>query len=290
MIAKLKTIEATLRDSLGSNFTLKSTRPLSGGDICSAYLLDSSDGHFFVKQHQYLDFSIEADGLTRLTEAKSGLRVPMVIAHQDSIGSQPGFLVLEFIESGPKAADFDERFGRGLAQLHKQSHEKGFGYPMDTYCGATCQPNEFNNSWVEFYGQHRLGYLLNKLRSELSKSQQKLSQSFFERLPQLLDASQPPSLIHGDLWSGNLMSDENGRPTLIDPACYFAHREAELGMMRLFGGFSNSVYAAYEEVWPLPEGAEERNPIYQLYHLLNHACLFGGGYLNQACAVMQRYL
>ncbi len=263
---------------------------MAGGCINQAARLDTPGNRYFVKWNQRPlagQFAAEAAGLAALSAADTGLRVPAVVAWQDH-RQGTAFLLLEYLESGARGPDFDERLGRGLAALHRHSSRQGFGFAADGYCGATPQPNGWMSAWADFYRERRLGHMLALLRERDPHCALAAQlEGLLPRLPALLGDPEPPALIHGDLWSGNLLSTVDG-PGLIDPAAYFGHREAELGMMVLFGGFSERVFAAYDEAWPLQPGWRERLPLYTLYHLLNHQLLFGGAYGEQARALMLR--
>jgi fructosamine-3-kinase len=221
-----------------------------------------------------------------MARAASSLVVPRVLAARGPQGDLPGFILLEHLEPGPPD---DERLGRGLAELHRQAAPR-FGFPVDSYCGSTRQPNAWCGSWPEFYAERRLRPLLSAIagRRGLSRDERRVYDGLLARLPGLLGAGHRPSLVHGDLWSGNVLHSTRG-PALVDPACAFAEREVELGLSTLFGGLSERALAAYQEAWPLPAGWRERNPLYQLYHLLNHQLLFGGGYGAQALEVARRF-
>jgi fructosamine-3-kinase len=210
-----------------------------------------------------------------------------VLAFEDPTPAAPGFLVTTFLEPERRAADFEEALGRGLAELNAATRD-AFGFEIDTYCGTTTQPNPDTGRWVDFYRTHRLAHQLRLSRRRYDRGAVRTFEALFVQLDDLLGDDEPPALIHGDLWSGNLHAD-GPRPALIDPAVAYAHREAEIGMMTLFGGFSARVFAAYEEVRPLRPGWRERNPLYELYHVMNHATLFGGGYVSQAVGIAQRF-
>jgi fructosamine-3-kinase len=262
------------------------TTALGGGCINHAAKIETSRGVFFAKWNDAPPpamFEREAACLEALRSANSSLAIPEVIAFSNE------FLVTELLEPGPRVKDFDERLGRGLAELHRASAD-AFGFETDTYCGTTLQPNPRTDRWVDFYREHRLGHQLRLLRSAIGKSDAERFEKLLDRLPDLLGPEEGPALIHGDLWSGNLHVTRAGLPALIDPASYYAHREAELGMMTLFGGFGARVYDAYSEAFPLDPGWRERNPLYQLYHVANHATLFGGGYAGQMMGIVRRYV
>lgn len=276
-------IEAALETTVDGEHTL------GGGCINRASRIDTADGPRFLKWNATPSamFSTEAAGLTALKNSGTSLVIPTVLAYEDPTPNKPGFLVTDYLEPGRREKNFDEALGHGLAELHRATRAT-FGFEMDTYCGATIQPNPDIPRWVDFYRDQRLGHQLRISKHLYSKNDVRAFESLFSRLDDLLADDEPPALIHGDLWSGNLHAD-GPRPALIDPAVYYAHREAELGMMTLFGGFSARVYAAYEDVWPLRAGWRERNPLYELYHVMNHATLFGGGYVSQAAAIARRY-
>lgn len=281
-------VEAALTGALGRPVEVGRARAVGGGCISQARRVDTSAGPFFVKTNADAPpdlFPREADGLAALRAADSGLAVPTVVA------VEPGLLVLELLEPGPPPGDFDDRLGRGLAALHGAS-APAFGFAADTYCGATLQPNGWGDDWITFYRDRRLDHQLRLLRERgVPAAELRVFGRLLDRLDALLaGADEAPALIHGDLWGGNLMRDADGTPALIDPAVYYAHREAELGMMVLFGGFSARVFAAYGEARPLAAGWADRQPLYTLYHVLNHATLFGGGYLRQAQLIARRYV
>ena len=275
---------------LGKPVSIESVRPVGGGCINSAARLETSEGYFFVKYGQG-QFSSEARQLDML-EAAAGpsINIPSPLAYRDGEAGQPGFLITRFLESGRPARDFDETLGQGLAEIHR-STASAFGFAFDTYCGSTLQPNSWTENWVSFYGESRLAHQLRLLANQgkLNQSGQKAFTRVIERLDTWLGDDEGPALIHGDLWSGNLLVSAAGGPALIDPAAYYAHREAELGMTTLFGGFSDRVYAAYHEAWPLRSGWRERNPLYQLWHVANHATLFGGSYVDQTLRILHRF-
>ena len=230
----------------------------------------------------------EADGLDALRKTNA-IRVANVIACGTA---DRHILVVEAIQTRHPTGDFFERFGRQLAELHQAAKAESYGFENDNFLGRTPQPNAWTSSWTEFWIHSRLEFQLRLARNNGygGKTLQRLGDLMIRRLDAFLDDSDSqPNLIHGDLWSGNWLCDENNQPALIDPAVYFADREAEFGMTTLFGGLPQPFYDAYIEAWPLSDGWQDRVEIYRLYHVLNHLNLFGKAYLNQAIAIMQKY-
>jgi fructosamine-3-kinase len=232
-------------------------------------------------------FAAEARGLGWLAEA-GALRIPrVVVVSRPEDAAQ--FLVLELLESGRPARDFDERLGQGLAALHRFG-APGFGLDHDNFIGRLPQSNATAATWVEFYRTRRLEAQL-RMAVDGGHATDRMRRGFerlFAELPDLVGPAEPPARLHGDLWGGNLLCDDAGAPCLIDPAVYGGHREIDLAMMRLFGGFGARVFAAYEEAWPLPDGSAERVALYQLYPLMVHVNLFGGGYVGSVESALSR--
>ena len=288
-------IDATLRarvESLLGHAVLSVTR-VSGGDINDAYELGLANRRsVFLKTNPRAPlgmFAAEAAGLSFLREARA-LRVPEVLAVSEA-DQQPRFLLLEFIRSARPRADFDVTLGRGIAALHRFG-APSFGWQQGNFIGRLVQENREHSSWAEFYREQRLEPLLcaaeaaGRAPTELRRKFERL----FDELPELVGTPEPPARLHGDLWSGNVHVDEQGAPCLIDPAVYGGHREMDLAMMRLFGGFSERVFAAYTEAFPLSSGHEGRVQLYQLYPLLVHLNLFGGGYLGSLQQALSVYV
>jgi len=282
-------LEGSLASALGS--PVVGARPLSGGDINDAFEVRLADGRdVFVKCNVSAPndmFVAEARGLAWLGDAKA-LRVPTVLAASGANDLTP-FLALELIRSRPRGANFDERLGRGLAALHRHGAH-AFGLDHDNYIGRLPQKNTFDVAWSEFYRVRRLGPQL-KAAADAGLAPARVRRDFerlFAQLENLCGPPEPPARLHGDLWGGNLIADDLGEPCLIDPAVYGGHREIDLAMMKLFGGFGPRVFAAYEEAFPLADGYRERVPLYQLYPLMVHVNLFGGGYLAQVEAALAR--
>jgi fructosamine-3-kinase len=268
-----------------------SSSGLSGGDINAAFLAKLSDGRrIFVKSHPRAPstmFAAEARGLAWLAEARA-LRLPEVLAVSES---GPSFLALEYIEPRPPVGGFDEALGRGLAALHRYC-APSFGLDHDNFIGSLEQINSPRPTWPAFYREQRLERQLRRA-ADRGLIDARLIAKFdqlFDRLDSLTGPAEPPSRLHGDLWGGNLHTDDSGAPCLIDPAVYGGHREIDLAMMRLFGGFGPRVFEAYEEAWPLAPGGADRIALYQLYPLLVHVNHFGTSYVGQLARALERAL
>jgi len=228
----------------------------------------------------------EARGLRWLAEA-GALRTPAIL----EVSTAPPRLVLERIDPGAPAPGYDERLGRGLAALHAAGAD-GFGFPEDNFIGPLAQRNAPRPTWPRFYAEQRLEPQLRRAR-DAGRVDERLAARVtrvMERLEGLLGPPEPPARLHGDLWSGNVLVDERGEPCLIDPAVYGGHREVDLAMMRLFGGFGPRCFAAYEECAPLAPGHAERVALHQLYPLLVHVNLFGGSYVGSLEAALDPFV
>lgn len=262
--------------------------PLGGGCINNAARLDTDGEPLFLKTNAHTPpdmFEREAEGLAALA-VPGGPRVPEVLL----VGKD--FILQEFIESTKgdhKGRPYWETLGAQLAALHTQASPR-FGFAHDNYLGATQQPNAWEENGYTFFGKHRLGYQakLAARNKYLSSADLGQAEALIRRLPDLIPP-QLASLLHGDLWSGNLHTGPSGEPVLIDPATYYGWAEADLAMMTLFGAVPDSFFQAYESIRPLTSGYRERFDIYNLYHLLNHLNLFGEGYLGSVRTVLRRY-
>jgi protein-ribulosamine 3-kinase len=284
-------LRARVETALGQRVT--SATRVSGGDINDAFELTLADGQSaFLKTNASAPpamFAAEARGLDFLEQAQA-LRIPRRLA-VSSEAERPGFLLLEFIRSARQRPNFDEELGRGLAALHRAG-APSFGLAQSNFIARLVQTNREHETWAEFYRAERLEPQLRsaidsgRMRSTLSRDFERL----FRLLPELVGQADVPARVHGDLWGGNLHVDEHGAPCLIDPAVYGGHREMDLAMMRLFGGFGARVFAAYSEAFPLTPGHAERVPLCQLYPLLVHVNLFGGSYVESVRSALATYL
>ncbi|HFD91662.1 MAG TPA: fructosamine kinase family protein [Gammaproteobacteria bacterium] len=274
----------------GRPFNADKRRAIGGGCINSATLIQDGEQRFFVKLNDADSlpmFAAERAGLEEII-ATGAIRAPRPLCHGSS--DSQAYLVMEYIENGPPRADM-ALLGEQLAAMHRTQSAQ-YGWKIDNTIGATPQDNTCDDDWCRFWGERRLAPQLElATRNGYGGILWKRGERLLEKLPQLLDGHQPPpSLLHGDLWSGNYTFDVQGRPVIFDPAVYYGDREADLAMTELFGGFSTDFYRAYESAWPLPEGYAMRKHLYNLYHILNHANLFGGGYVDQAANIIDRLL
>jgi protein-ribulosamine 3-kinase len=277
--------------SLGQR--VRSVERVTGGDINDAFELLLADRRsVFLKTNAHAPptmFATEARGLEFLRQA-GALRIPEVLGVSPADGG-PSFLLLEFVRGAVPQGGFDEQLGRGLANLHRFG-APSFGFGERNFIGRLLQDNDSRANWPEFYREQRLEP---QLRGAIAggRAPPGLRRQFdqlFYKLPELLGDREAPARLHGDLWSGNVHVDEHGAPCLIDPAVYGGHREMDLAMMRLFGGFSERVFAAYAEVFPLAHGHAERVQLCQLYPLLVHVNLFGGGYVRAVEQAISTYV
>lgn len=266
---------------------LISARRLTGGDINDVYYAQLSNGECVVKVNHATRypkmFEREKDGL-HLLKKHSSFVVPEPF--RTGVIGDFSYLAMEYIQPGGRHYP-NEEAGRLLAQMHEHSSEQ-FGLESDNYIGSLPQNNDKRASWSEFFMQNRILPLLSRTENYFSTSELDKIQSIGEMLDQYFD-DRKPSLLHGDLWSGNTFTSENNRPVIIDPAVYFGHPFMDLGMTRLFGGFGSEFYEAYGEISPLPRHWQEACDIANLYPLFVHLALFGGGYKSQITSIVNRY-
>ncbi len=270
----------------GHAFHNRTAKPIGGGCINQAYHLSDGRRDYFVKLNRadrLAMFEAEADGLQAIV-ASQGIRAPAPLCWGTE--GDRAYLVLEYLPL--HGAGSGQRLGQELAQMHRHCGPH-FGWSRDNTIGLTPQPNTPSDDWVEFWRSQRLGH---QLRLAAGRGGHlRGGEALLEALPAFFTDYRPlPSLLHGDLWSGNAAYDHDGRPVIFDPAVYYGDREADLAMTELFGGFPAAFYAAYDEAWPRDPGYAVRKTLYNLYHVLNHFNLFGGGYLSQAQDMIQRLL
>ncbi len=278
-------IAAHISEATGQAFTPEHRRSVGGGSINQAYALSSGESSgertYFVKLNQasrLAMFEAEALGLQQIAASQT-IRVPQPISW--GIADQFAYIVLEWLDLGYGDSHAWAIMGRNLAALHRVTHANGFGWERNNTIGDTPQINDWNSNWTAFFTEHRLGYqlrLANRRGGHFPQQDRLLA-----AVPQLLAGHTPsPALVHGDLWSGNAAVTKGGEPVILDPAVYFGDREVDLAMSRLFGSFPTDFYQAYNATFPLKTGYPQRQTLYNLYHILNHFNLFGGGYERQA--------
>lgn len=287
---QFQTIATHIQSVTGSAFRVSDAQNAGGGCINQALVLSDGQRRYFVKLNRagLVDmFSAEAEGLATLL-ATGVIRVPTPVCWgTDGAGS--AYLVLEYIEFGRR--DGQQALGRQLAALHRSTADQ-FGWHRDNTIGATAQINTRDADWVRFWSRQRLGFQLELAARHGHRGRlQSRGEMLLQQLPAFFTDYRPqPSLLHGDLWGGNWSTDVAGSPVLYDPAVYFGDREADLAMTELFGGFGAAFYRSYQEAWPLDPGYGVRKNLYNLYHVLNHLNLFGGGYASQAQGLVEQLL
>ena len=284
--------------AFGEGARIVDRAPVYGGDINRSWRLSLSDGSAaFLKTNAAKNlpfFAAEAVGLKALRSANA-IGVPEAQAIGTDVGEGTSFMLMEYLDAAPRIAGYWETFGRELAKLHRADcrgltgSDRPFGFASDNFIGATPQKNAPGASWIAFFRECRLlpqmrmadGYFDAKVRKQCTK--------LLDHLDDHLTEPEFPSLIHGDLWSGNAVCGPDGKAWILDPAAYVGHHEAELAMTELFGGYPATFYRAYGEVNPIDGGYRDRRELYNLYHLLNHLNLFGGSYRTAVQSVLNRY-
>lgn len=270
-------------------FIIKQRRPVSGGCINQGYCLQGDDLAYFVKINQAPQLSMfeaEALGLKQMLSTKT-IRLPQPICW--GISDSSSYLVLEWLEFGKQNPQSWQIMGQKLAAMHQAQGAAQFGWDQNNTIGSTPQMNPWTDSWSLFFAEHRIGYQL-RLAQKRGGNFPDGTDVLSAVLECLRDHQPQPSLVHGDLWSGNVAVTQEGEPVILDPATYYGDREVDLAMTELFGGFPAAFYRGYDEVFPLAEGYQKRKTLYNLYHVLNHFNLFGGGYGSQANQMLRQIL
>ena len=270
-------------------FEIEKSHPVSGGCINQGYAVTGNGLIYFVKinqANQEAMFAAEALGLKQIHATKT-IRVPEPICW--GIADKSSYLVLEWLEFGGGDSQSWEKMGQNLAHLHQVSLSDRFGWHCNNTIGSTPQINTISNNWADFFAHQRIGYQL-RLAKERGGNFPDEDQ-VIPAISEILSQHQPhPSLVHGDLWSGNAAITVDGEPVILDPATYWGDREVDLAMTELFGGFPAAFYRGYNDVFPLDAGYQKRKTLYNLYHILNHFNLFSGGYASQANRMLQEIL
>lgn len=289
MSEQWQTIVEHIEAVASTSFKGYASRRLSGGSINNAVLLENASQRYFVKTNRSGRqdmFQAEAMGLNEMA-ASGSIRVPRALCFGDD-GSQ-SYIVLEYLDLHGRANQ--ALLGEQLAAMHRQGRDT-FGWDIDNTIGDTFQPNESSTDWVSFWREQRLGYQL-QLAADNGYGRDVMvpGEKLLQKLPLLFEGhAVTPSMLHGDLWGGNVAGLADGTPVIFDPAFYYGDREADLAMTYVFGGFGPDFYAAYANAWPLDDGFELRKTLYNSYHILNHMNMFGGGYQGQAVQMMESLL
>jgi fructosamine-3-kinase len=282
-------LEKQIERASGRQFRIRDQRGVGGGCINTAYKVTDQQQSYFIKTNSArfaFMFEAEAEALREMAASRT-VRVPEPVCYGEFDGQC--YLVLEYLELGGRA-DM-EAFGRQFAEMHSVTQDR-FGWRIDNTIGSTPQPNAPMDDWIAFWRERRLGFQLQTAANNgYGGELQRLGERLLADMPALFVGRQlQASMLHGDLWSGNYGALRDGAPVIFDPAFYYGDREADLAMTSLFGGFGGRFYAAYNEAWPLDDAYELRRTFYNIYHIINHLNLFGGGYHGQAIGMMERVL
>lgn len=272
---------------------IKSARQVGGGSVCAGLEINTSEGRFFVKyspSNKYPGmFESEKKGLELLALAHTKLTIPEPILC-DSDGGGTNFLLMEYLESETPEKNFWRNFGYRLALLHRNSSRQ-YGLKFNNYIGSLRQNNTFHADWTEFFIEERLKIQFDQAVKNgfLKPESEREFDLFYKKLPDLVPVEKP-ALIHGDLWAGNYMTGPGGRAAIFDPSCYYGHRESDIAMTMLFGGFPNDFYANYNEAFPMESGWRQRSDIFNLYPLLVHVNLYGHSYVSKTMDIIRSYI
>ena len=304
MVPNYTSLAGALVDLFGTTVKIAQTDRLSGGDINKAYGLTLNNGrHIFMKANAKTNaafFTAEAAGLQAIADTHT-IGTPRILCTGTDDGEDVGysFLLLEYIQSAGRRSDYWEVLGQELAAMHKASTgvpepvegpAYQYGFPQNNFIGARPQNNTWTDSWITFFRDYRLAPQFRDADSYFTAADRTKITKLLDNLDRFLIEPEYPSLLHGDLWGGNVMCGPDGKAMLIDPACYIGHREADLAMTQLFGGFPKQFYEAYNASAPLQPGYEERRDLYNLYQLLNHLNLFGPTYLGPVLSIVDEYV
>lgn len=273
----------------GQPFTITERRAVSGGCINQGYAIGNGQQTYFVKINrptQQEMFTAERLALQQMAQTQT-IRVPRPLL--DGSTDAASYIVMEWLPLGRGSSAGWEQLGHNLAALHRHAGAQQFGWDRNNTIGSTPQVNTWTTSWAEFFAEHRVGFQLRLARRNGGSFP--AVDRVVERVQEILrDRDPQPSLVHGDLWSGNAACTVEGEPIIFDPAAYWGDREVDLAMTELFGGFPDPFYQGYEAAWPLDAGYQNRKNLYNLYHILNHFNLFGGGYGSQASRMLDKIL
>ena len=282
-------ISQAIAKATQKSFKVEDTRSVSGGCINQGYQIKGDNQEYFVKLNQASKvemFQAEALGLQQMIATKT-LVVPQPICW--GVAGSSSYIVLEWLDLGRGNSSGWQEMGKQLALMHKGGTNPQFGWNLNNTIGSTPQINDWKDNWADFFAEQRIGYQLN-LAKRKDSGFSNVEQVVRAIRVQLADRQPTASLVHGDLWSGNADVTADGQPTIFDPASYYGDREVDIAMTELFGGFPASFYQGYNQQWQLEPNYKNRKNIYNLYHILNHFNLFGGGYGHQAQRMIREIL
>ena len=278
-------ISEEISKSINKDFICDDIREIRSGHSHKAFKITDGRSRYFVKTNQksYLPhFESEIDGLTHLSKAQL-FRLPKIIC--SGVVADKAFLVLEFLTLSEGTTEDWFQFGQLLAQQHQTQTQNMYGWQEDNYIGLSPQPNKWNKKWCQFFAEQRIGFML-QLLAEKGKNLANIDKIVAAVFKLLAGHVPVASMLHGDFWSGN-SGFHKGLPTLFDPALYYGDRETDIAMSELFARLPTAFYEGYQATWPLDPGYEYRKPVYQLYHVLNHALIFGEHYIQSAQAILK---
>ncbi len=298
-LRKFTSLKDAVVSLYGSNTEIVRTNRVFGGDINESYRLTLQDGtHIFMKSNKKENvsfFEAEAVGLSAIA-GTNAIGTPHILCYgtDDEKGGY-SFLLLEFIEEGKRIADYWQTLGIQLAAMHRADTSDfvnggKFGFLYDNYIGARSQKNTIQDSWIDFFRDCRLVPQFERAADYFGAEDKKKIDRLLEKLDDILVEPDKPSLLHGDLWSGNVISGNDGKAWLIDPAAYVGHAEADIAMTELFGGFPSAFYDAYKDAVHMQPGYDNRRDIYNLYQLLNHLNMFGRSYISSVKRIIEEYV
>lgn len=298
-LQKFTSLKDAVVSLYGNNAEIIRTDRVFGGDINEAYKLTLQDGaHIFMKSNKkenVLFFAAEAAGLSAIAETKA-IGTPHILCYgTDDERGGCSFLLLEFITEKKRVSGYWETLGQQLSAMHKADtadfvNGGKFGFLHDNYIGARSQKNTVQDSWIAFFRDYRLVPQFERAADYFGAADRNKIDKLLERLDDILVEPDQPSLLHGDLWSGNVIPGNDGKAWLIDPAAYVGHAEADIAMTELFGGFPAAFYDAYKDAMHMQPGYADRRDIYNLYQLLNHLNMFGRSYLSSVKRIIEEYV
>jgi fructosamine-3-kinase len=282
-------IAQAITEATGQDFAIANTKSVGGGCINQGYQVSGNSTEYFVKLNQASQvemFVAEAIGLKQMYATQT-ITVPQPICW--GIADNSSYIVLQWLDLKGGSSQSWTQMGHQLAAMHREGTNKSFGWERNNTIGSTPQINTWTDNWADFFAQHRIGYQL-KLAKRRGGNFGDPNQVIKAVRDKLADRQLQASLVHGDLWSGNAAITKDGKPVILDPATYYGDRETDIAMTELFGGFPRAFYDGYNEAWQLDSGYQQRKSIYNLYHVLNHFNLFGGGYGSQAQRIINNVI